>query len=66
MSVPLIEGESGASNTSSGTATDSGPSLSVQTGGGVEVVLDSEDLLVLLALVQTLMMAYVTYRGVQR
>lgn len=47
-------------STSSTAASTSGPTLSFVTADGTEFVVDGETLLVLLALAQTLMLAYVT------
>ncbi|WP_435358446.1 hypothetical protein [Haloarchaeobius sp. DFWS5] len=69
MNRPLIEGESGSAGgvstsyvSSSSTTTESGPSIAFQTADGTAVELDSEDLIVLLMALQTLMLAYVTYK----
>jgi hypothetical protein len=72
--VPLIEpddgGASGASEaasstTSSETAAD-GPSVSITFSEGHTVVLDKDDLLVYLAVVQTLCFLYLVYAEMNR
>lgn len=72
--VPLFEphdeGRSGASEaTASATSTpeaQDGPSISFTFADGQTVVLDKDDLLVYLAVVQTLCFLYLVYTEVQR
>lgn len=79
MTVPLIEHEGGDSMGSSGSrastfsATDAtgeqpaasrGPSVTVALGDGSSVTLDAETLQFYLAVIQTLLLLYVTYKEV--
>jgi len=71
--VPLIEdtglssGSTGQQqvSSSSGTQPDEGPSLTLQTGGGQEIVLDSEDLLLYLSILQTVLILVVTIQEIR-
>jgi hypothetical protein len=67
---PLIEteseeggasGSSGSTGTANGTAV-AGPSITVSTAAGDEIVLDAETIQMYLLLAQTLLLLYVTYK----
>lgn len=69
MSAPLIETEQGSEHGASDSSTDvagavagGGPTIVLRFSDGSEVTLEGDDLLVMLAAIQTLLLLYVTWK----